>query len=315
MTIFAICASHTPLKDHHSPGADVQQAVDACFARLRARVAAFAPELVVVFGPDHYNGFFHRLMPPFCIGAQAESIGDWQTPGGPLPTDPALAERMAAALHARGVDVALSHRMEVDHGLTQTLAMLCDWEHLPPVVPIFVNCIGAPRPPLARVVALGRAAGEFLGGLARRVLVIGSGGLSHDPPVPALASAPPDVRERLIAGGALPPAARAARQARVVDEGLKQAAGTSACTPVDEAWDRAFLARILARDFAALARYTDEEITRDAGRGGHEVRCWIATAAAMHALGAPAPTLELYAPIPVWVAGFGVLSQGPHTVL
>jgi len=32
----------------------------------------------------------------------------------------------------------------------------------------------------------------------------------------------------------------------------------------------------------------------------------------MHALGAPAPTLEFYAPIPVWVAGFGVLSQGPH---
>lgn len=311
MSVFAVCASHTPLKDHHSPGAEVQGAVAGVFAELRARIARFQPELVVVFGPDHFNGFFHRLMPSFCIGAEAESIGDWQTPAGPLPTDPALAERLTAALHEADVDVALSHRMEIDHGLTQTLAMLCDWHALPPVVPIFINCVGAPRPPLKRVAALGRAVGAFLAGVDRRVLLIGSGGLSHDPPVPALASAPPEVRERLIAGGALTAEARAARQARVIDEGLQQAAGTSPCTPVSETWDREFLARLCARDFAALTGYTDDEITRDAGRGGHEVRSWIAVAAAMHALGAAAPTVEFYAPIPVWVAGFGVLAQGP----
>lgn len=311
MSVFAICASHTPLKAHHAPAPEVQAAVDGCFASLRARVATFAPELVVVFGPDHYNGFFHRLMPPFCIGAEASGIGDWETPAGPLPTDAALAAGLAAAVHARDVDVALSHRMEVDHGITQTLALLCDWSRLPPVLPIFVNCVGAPRPPLKRVLALGRAVGEFLGGLERRVLVIGSGGLSHDPPVPALAGAPPEVRERLIAGGTLSPEARAARQARVIDEGLRQAAGTSDCTPVNEAWDRALLAQLVARDFAALTRYSDEALTRDAGRGGHEVRCWIAAAAAMEALGAPPPQIEFYAPIPIWVAGFAVMSQGP----
>ena len=311
MSVFAICASHTPLKDHHSPGVDVQRAVDACFARLRASVTAFEPELVIVFGPDHFNGFFHRLMPSFCIGACASSIGDWDTPTGELPTDPALAEQMAAALHAHDVDVALSHRMDVDHGLTQTLAMLCDWRSLPPVVPIFINCVGAPRPPLKRVVALGRAVGTFAGGLGRRVLVIGSGGLSHDPPVPVLAGASPAVRERLIAGGPLPAAARAARQARVIEEGRRQSAGTSDCTPLNEAWDREFLARLVARDFTALTRYSDAEITRDAGRGGHEVRCWLASAAAMEALGAAPPAIVFYRPIPVWVAGFGALMQGP----
>ena len=79
MSLYAICASHTPLKHHHSPGDAVQAAVDGCFARLRRSVADFGPELVIVFGPDHFNGFFHRLMPPFCVGAQAESIGDWST--------------------------------------------------------------------------------------------------------------------------------------------------------------------------------------------------------------------------------------------
>jgi len=311
MSLLAIYASHTPLKDHHSPGAAVQRDVDACFARMRQAVATFAPQRVIVFGPDHFNGFFHRLMPAFCLGAQAESLGDWNTPAGPLPTDPALAERCAAYAFGQGVDVALSHRMEVDHGLTQSLAMLCDWQQLPPVLPVFINCVGAPRPPLARVVALGRAIGQFAASLGERVLIIGSGGLSHDPPVPALASAPPAVRERLIAGGTLPPAARAARQARVIDEGLKQAAGTSDCTPLNADWDRRFLDALMAQDFAALCGYTDDEITRDAGRGGHEIRAWLATAAALHTVGAPPPRLEYYAPIPVWVAGFGVVVQGP----
>lgn len=310
MSLFAICASHTPLKDHHDPGADVRQAVEGCFARLRAAVAAFAPELVIVFGPDHYNGFFHRLMPPFCVGARAESIGDWNTPTGPLPTDPALAGRLVEHLFTSGVDSALSHRMEVDHGLTQTLAMLMDWERLPPVLPVFVNCIGAPRPPLARVLALGRAVGGFAAGLGRRVLLVGSGGLSHDPPVPSLADAPPEVRERLIAGGTLSAEARAAREARVIEEGLRQADGRSDCTPLNPAWDRGFLDALVARDFEALTAHDDDAITREAGRGGHEIRCWIAVSGAMDAAGAPPPRVEYYTPIPVWVAGFGVLSQG-----
>jgi 2,3-dihydroxyphenylpropionate 1,2-dioxygenase len=311
VSLYAICASHTPLKDHHDPGAAVREAVDACFARLRAEVASYAPELVIVFGPDHFNGFFHRLMPAFCVGAQATSIGDWNTPSGPLPTDPALAERLAEHLYARDVDIAVSHRMEVDHGLTQTLAMLMDWATLPPVLPVFINCVGAPRPPLKRVLALGRAVGEFAASLGRRVLVIGSGGLSHDPPVPALADASPEVQERLIAGGAFAPAARAAREAGVREEGLKQAEGRSDCRPLNPAWDRRFLERIVGRDFAALGAYTDEEITRDAGRGGHELRCWLAVAAAMATAGAPPPRVDLYVPVPVWIAGFGILSQGP----
>lgn len=311
MSVYAICASHTPLKTHHDPGPAIRNAVDTCFARLRGEVAKFAPELVIVFGPDHYNGFFHRLMPAYCVGAEASSIGDWNTPSGALPTDATLAERLAEHAFSQGVDLALSHRMDVDHGLTQTLDMLCDWPALPTVLPIFINCVGAPRPPLARVMALGRVVGEFAGRLERRVLLIGSGGLSHDPPIPALHGAPADVRERLIAGGALAADVRAARQARVLAEGLNQATGSSDCTPVNPVWDRQFLDALLTQNFSAFSAYSDEAITRDGGRGGHEVRCWLACAAAMAALGAPPPRLEYYAPIPIWVAGFGVVSQGP----
>lgn len=310
MKALAICASHTPLKDFKDPAPGVRETVDACFARLRAEVAAFAPTLVLAFGPDHFNGFFYRLMPPFCLGAVAESVGDWATPAGALPGNPALAEAAVAHALAQGVDLALSYRMEVDHGHTQLLHLLFDWAQLPPVLPVFINCVGAPRPPLARVAALGRALGEFIGGLDERVLVLGSGGISHDPPVPALHGAPPEVRERLIAGGAVSAEARAARQTRVLEEAGRQVAGTSTGVPLNPAWDEAFLAAFRAQDFPALTHYRDEDITRDGGRGGHEIRCWIATAAAMQALGAPAPEVLMYQPIAEWVAGFAVARQG-----
>lgn len=310
MSVLAICASHTPLKDHAEPAPGVRDEVDACFARLRAEVAVFQPELVLVFGPDHYNCFFHRLMPSFCLGAETASVGDWNTPAVALPGDPALAEAAAAFAHRAGVDLALSYRMEVDHGHTQTLQLLLAWDDLPPVLPVFINCVGAPRPPLARVAALGHALGEFISGLGKRVLVLGSGGLSHDPPVPSLPSAPPEVRERLIAGGAVAPEVRAARQRRVIEEGKRQAAGDAAnAVPLNPAWDEAFLAALVRQDLLALTRYTDDDITRDGGRGGHEIRAWVAVAAAMSALAAGAPKVEFYRAIPEWIAGFGVLTQ------
>ena len=311
MSVLAVSASHTPLKDHNPPAPEVQAEVDACFDRLREEVARFAPELVLAFGPDHFNAFFYRLMPSFCIGAESASIGDWNTPAGALPSDPVLAEAAAAHAHAQGVDLAISHRMEVDHGHTQLLQLLFNWSELPPVLPVFINCVAAPRPPLPRVAALGRALGEFVGTLNKRVLILGSGGISHDPPVPALNGAPPEVRERLIAGGTVSPEARAARQARVLEEAKLQVAGTSRGVPLNPVWDRAFLAALEAQDFDALTHYTDADISRDGGRGGHEIRAWIATAAAMQALGAPAPRVALYHAIPEWVAGFAVATQGP----
>ncbi|MGD9604137.1 MAG: 3-carboxyethylcatechol 2,3-dioxygenase [Gammaproteobacteria bacterium] len=308
MAIRALCASHTPLKDFHDPGAEAYAEVSRCFEDVRAWVHDFAPELVVVFGPDHFNGFFYRLMPPFCIGAAAESVGDWNTPSGPLPVASAIAESCARYLHANDLDVAISYRMDLDHGLTQTLQMTFDWDALPPVLPVFVNCAAPPRPPIRRVIALGRALGAFLKARPERVLVVGSGGLSHDPPMPALATAPPPVRERIVAGGLLSPEARAARQERVVDEGRRQAEGRSDAVPLNPAWDRHVLDLLVRRDFAALAMLDDEEISREGGCGGHEIRAWIATAAALSVLPATTSHVRMYRPIPQWVAGFGVMT-------
>jgi len=310
MTVAALFASHTPLMDYHAPAPEVARDVAAVLAATRAWVADYRPELVIACGPDHYNGFFYRLMPSFCIGTAAESVGDWNTPAGALPVAGELAEACVQSLHAAGVDVAISHRMEVDHGVTQLMKQMFDWATMPPCIPLFINCAAAPRPPLARVSALGRALGAFAAKLDCRVLLTASGGLSHDPPIPTLAGAPDPVRERLIMGGSLTAEARAARQERVLGDASRQVTGESDRTPLNPAWDQAFLARLRSNDEAGMVAMDDDRITREGGCGGHEIRSWIAIAAAARAAGLQDFELKYYRAIPQWVAGYAVMTAG-----
>ena len=308
MSVAAVFASHTPLKDYYPPSAGIDQEVNACLAAVKQWVADYAPDLVIAVGPDHFNGFFYRLMPSFCIGTRASSVGDWNTPPGPLPVAGAAAEACARALHAEGIDVAISYAMDVDHGITQLLNQVFDWPALPPLLPVFINCAAPPLPPMARALALGNALGRFAAGYPGRVLLAASGGLSHDPPIPTLAGADGAVRERLVAGGTLDPAARAARQQRVINDAHDQITGTSDRIRPDPRWDRDFLERILKRDFDTIALMHDEDISRVAGCGGHEVRTWAAVAAAAATAGAAAFELRYYRCIPEWITGYGVVT-------
>jgi len=77
-----------------------------------------------VFGPDHFNGFFYELMPAFCIGTAAEGSKDWQLEGGPLRVPRELATSCVRFLQSRDFDVAISHQMKVDHGITIPLFKL-----------------------------------------------------------------------------------------------------------------------------------------------------------------------------------------------
>lgn len=53
-----------------------------------------------------------------------------------------------------------------------------------PVVPVFINCVAQPLGPARRARLLGQAVGRAAAALGRRVMFIGSGGLSHDPAGP-----------------------------------------------------------------------------------------------------------------------------------
>src|SRR3546814_17496995 len=75
MPVQLICTSHSPLigyADSGMPSPSCAEAFYGLMSSLAEQVAAFDPELVLVFAPDHFNGFYYEVMPPFCIGAEGE---------------------------------------------------------------------------------------------------------------------------------------------------------------------------------------------------------------------------------------------------
>lgn len=300
--------SHSPLIGLNPVDDAIVRELDATFAAARAAVQAFDPELVVLVGPDHYNGFFNELMPPLCIGSAATAVGDYGTPAGPLAVDGEAALALATRLMDEDFDLALSRRMLVDHGFAQALEVLWGGLETPPVLPVFLNAVAQPGiPRLRRCRQLGEAIGRFLDGLPRRTLLIGSGGLSHEPPVPTLAHADPAVRERITVRATPTAAERDAKTRRVMAAGVALAAGEAWMKPLNPAWDLGWIEHLAAGDLDGLVRGGEDEIERLAGLSAHESKTWLVARAALPAGRALPCGLRYYRAIPEYIAGFGAL--------
>lgn len=308
-----VCMSHTPLLDRNRPEPEVERRFDAAVSRSAERIAAWEPDLAVLFFPDHFNGFFYDLMPSFCVGVRANSVGDYGTAPGSLRIPEDLALDLARAVIADGVDIAVSYRMTVDHGAAQPIELLSETAAITRVIPVFVNCAAAPRPTFARVRALGEAVGRWAAAREERVVVIGSGGLSHDPPIPSLAGASPEIQAGLIDGRASDHAARTARQNRVLGLGRAFARGETPVRPIHAQWDRDFLDALRDGDTAFCDQWSEDAFTEQAGRGGHEVRTWVAGFAALRAggTGACETDVAFYEPIKEWITGTAVATATP----
>jgi 2,3-dihydroxyphenylpropionate 1,2-dioxygenase len=311
MPIHLECLSHTPLHGYFDPAREVVEEVERMGRAARERVEAFNPDVIVAFAPDHFNGFFYDVMPPFCIGARAEAIGDFKSMAGTLPVPEALAHTLAENVLAADIDVALSYRMQVDHGCAQALEVLTGGLDRYPVIPVFINSVAPPMATLRRARLLGDAIGRFFSRSDKRVLVVGSGGISHEPPVPELFGATPEVAERLIAGRNPTPDSRAARQARTVAAAKSFTAGDSHLHPLNPEWDRAFLARLESGELTSVDGMTNAAITRDGGKSAHEIRTWVAAFGTLAAYGPYRASLDYYREIPEWIAGFATMHATP----
>lgn len=294
----------------HVPGTAVRNT----FAALRAWVADYAPELIVVFAPDHYNGLFYDLMPPFCIGVRAEGATDWDIEPGVLNVPEAIAQGCLGRVRDAGVDLALSWKMTVDHGTTIPLNYVAAGIDRYPVLPIVINCIAPPLPSFRRCRTLGEAVGKYLRSLNKRILVIGSGGLSHDPPTPRLDELPAQDKSYLIDRRRPTKDEYDKRQTRVVRCTQAMLEGHGPCLPPDPTWDREVLERLRANDFGWFDALDDSEVSRVGGHGAHEVRCWIAALSAVGAGGSYAATVECYQTIPEWLTGMGIMRATPVDV-
>lgn len=302
--------SHTPLMGLNPISDTVNRELQGAIAKAREQVLAFEPELLVLVAPDHYNGFFNELMPPFCIGAQARAVGDYLTPAGDLNVDEAVAVAMAERLMDEDFDIAISRRMRVDHGFAQPLQMLWGDLESPPVVPVFLNAVAQPGiPRLRRCRALGEAIGRFLSDEPRRTLLIGSGGLSHEPPVPTLADPDPAVRERITVRQEPSQADRDAKTQRVMAAGMALASGSSTMKALNPAWDHHWMDAMAGDDLALtrLCAMSEASISEEGGRSAHESKSWLVARSALRGTAAHNCTLRHYQAIPEYIAGFGIL--------
>lgn len=312
MPLALCCVSHSPLLDLPGPERELLDDIGAALDRAAEFVREFDPELVVTFSPDHYNGFFYKLMPPFCVGAAASGVGDYGTHSGPLDVPADLARELAESVLDSGVDVALSMTMEVDHGTVQPLQRLLGSATARPVIPIFVNSVAVPLGPLRRAAALGAAVGDYLEGLGKRVLVVGSGGLSHDPPMPALATATGPARERILHGGTMSGQQRAARQEQVIAVAREFACGSGQLRALNPDWDRRVLAALDDGRLDEFEDWSNRWITEVAGNSAHEVRTWVAAFGALASAGRYRTIARYYRPAPALIAGFAVRTALPQ---
>jgi 2,3-dihydroxyphenylpropionate 1,2-dioxygenase len=298
--------SHSPLLNLPGPPQVLLDDIESALAKARDFVTAYDPELVVIFTPDHYNGFFYRTMPPFCIGTAAQGVGDFGTHAGPLNVPDDIATDCARAVLESGVDVAISASMDVDHGTVQPLQKVFGDATARPVIPIFINSVATPLGPLRRVRALGAAVGTYLATLGKRVLIIGSGGLSHDPPVPTLASASPAALGRIVHGNPMTPEQRAARQVAVVEAAREFAGGRGPLQPLNPDWDHAFLELLDSNRLTDTDGWSNSWIEQEAGHSAHEIRTWVAAFAAMAANGPYETQQRYYRAAPELIVGFAI---------
>ena len=134
-------------------------------------------------------------------------------------------------LQSRDFDVALSHAMKVDHGITIPLYKLTGALARYPVLPVFINCAADPRPSFRRVRAFGAALGDFLAGQDMKITVVGSGGLSHDPPTPRIDHGNPAGTQRLVDRAIPTQDELDAREGRVIKAARELVNGGGPCLP------------------------------------------------------------------------------------
>jgi protocatechuate 4,5-dioxygenase beta chain len=148
------------------------------------------PDVAIVVYNDHASAFSVDLIPTFALGCAAEfppADEGW----GPRPVPvveghPQLASHIAQSVILDEFDLTIVNKMEVDHGLTVPLNLLCGkrkpTEQWPfKVIPLAVNVVMYPPPTGHRCYMLGKAIKKAVESYPEdlNVVIFGTGGLSH----------------------------------------------------------------------------------------------------------------------------------------
>jgi aromatic ring-opening dioxygenase catalytic subunit (LigB family) len=187
MTIaFACATSHAPGITAWPEAATPAQrdAIYAGFERLQRELAAAAPEALIVFTSEHWTNYFLDHISAFCIGKAAQYMGPtepWlKIARGTVSGDPELAGQLIDFCYSQDIDPAYASEMNFDHGTWLPLHFLTPRMDVP-VIPIMINTLASPQPSARRCFALGQAVGQFARASKKRIGLVATGGMSHDP--------------------------------------------------------------------------------------------------------------------------------------
>ncbi len=145
------------------------------------------PDVIILVFNDHATAFSLDMIPTFAIGTAAQyqpADEGW----GPRPVPvvqghPALASHIAQSVIQQDFDLTIVNKMDVDHGLTVPLSLMCGqpqaWPC--PVIPFAVNVVQYPVPSGQRCFKLGQAIRRAVESFDEdlNVQIWGTGGMSH----------------------------------------------------------------------------------------------------------------------------------------
>ena len=311
-----ICASHSPLLYCYAQEPAAWTELQQAYAERTEAVEKFDPELVIAFGADHFNGFFLKLMPSFCVGLNASATGDIGGFAGALDVPTETAIEAVNFLRANDIDPATSTNMTIDHGFSQTIHNMCGGLAAKATIPIFINCIAEPFVPFRRSRLLGEAIGRFAARTGKRVLFLASGGMSHHPRryYPELGEGPSEVNAWQLSGGddagSLTAEEWIDRLEVMHHEGAEmivRGERTAKDMRLNDQSDARFLDVLTRNALDEFDQWDQQKLIEDAGIGSMELHTWIAAAAAHKAAGGSAPALDFYAVTPELGIATGVV--------
>ena len=207
------------------------------------------PDVIFLVFNDHATAFSLDMIPTFAIGTAA-SYQPADEGWGPRPVPvvqghPDLAAHIAQSVIQQDFDLTIVNKMDVDHGLTVPLSLMCgqppqsDFRWPCPVIPFAVNVVQYPVPSGQRCLNLGKAIRRAVESYDQdlKVQIWGTGGMSH--------------------------------QLQGPRAGL-----------INKAFDNAFLDQLIA-DPEGLAKKPHIDYVREAGSEGIELVMWLIARGAM----------------------------------
>ena len=245
----SVYTSHVPAIgaaiDHGKTGEPYWQPVFAGYDFSKQWMKDNKPDVIFLVYNDHATAFSLELIPTFAIGTAAQfKPADEGYGARPVPTvigHPELASHIAQSVIQDDFDLTIVNKMDVDHGLTVPLSLMCGqpqaWPC--PVIPFAVNVVQYPVPSGRRCFALGQAIRRAVQSYDDdlKVQIWGTGGMSH--------------------------------QLQGPRAGL-----------INAEWDNRFLDRLIA-DPADLSQLPHIDYVREAGSEGIELVMWLIARGAM----------------------------------